>query len=74
MTLWVWRRSDGLNGDFDSATDALDSLVARNDPTLIVFMDAHQDWKDESWARKILMNSCCSYKKAVRWCSSVTGL
>ena len=53
MTLWVWRRSDGLNGDFDSATDALDSLVARNDPTLIVFMDAHQDWKDDAWARKI---------------------
>ena len=53
MELWVWRRSDGLNGDGGSSTEALASLVAHNDPTLIVFMDAHQDWKDESWARKV---------------------
>ena len=53
MELWVWRCSDGLNGGCGSATEALDSLVARNDPTLIVFMDAHQDWKDDAWTRKI---------------------
>jgi len=51
--LWVWRRSDGLNGQGGTAVEALDKLVTHNEPTLIVFLDAHQDWKDESWVRKI---------------------
>ena len=53
MALWVWRSSDGLNGNGGLATAALDSLVSNNEPTLIVFMDAHQEWKDEAWVRKI---------------------
>ncbi len=53
MELWVWRSSDGLNGEGGTATQALMTVVAHNDPTLIVFMDAHQDWKDESWVRKV---------------------
>ena len=37
--------------------NALDSLVARNDPTLIVFMDAHHDWKDDHGLERSVMNS-----------------
>ena len=51
--LWVWRRSDGLNGQGGTAVEALGKLVAHNEPTLIVFLDAHQDWKSQSWVRKI---------------------
>ena len=53
MELWVWRSSDGLNGEGGTAIEALMNVVAHNDPTLIVFMDAHQDWKDEAWVRKV---------------------
>ena len=53
MELWVWRSSDGLNGEGGTATEALMTVVAHNDPTLIVFMDAHQDWKDQVWVRKV---------------------
>ena len=51
--LWVWRRSDGLNGEGGTAIEALTKLVAHNEPALIVFLDAHQDWKNETWVRKI---------------------
>ena len=53
MELWVWRTSDGLNGEACTATEALERLASYDEPTLLVFLDAHQDWKDVQWIRKI---------------------
>ena len=53
MGIWVWRRSDGLNGSEVTAQQAIIELVAQNEPTLLVMLDAHQDWKDVNWVRKV---------------------
>ncbi len=53
MELSVWRRSDGLNGKGGSAIEALQHLVSQAEPTMLLFLDAHQDWKDVNWVRTI---------------------
>ncbi len=53
MGIWVWRRSDGLNGRDGTAQQAITELVAQEEPTLLVMLDAHQDWKDVNWVRKV---------------------
>ncbi len=53
MELSVWRRSDGLNGKGGTAVEALQHLVSQAEPTMLLFLDAHQDWKDVNWVRTI---------------------
>ena len=48
---WVWRSSDGLNGDGGNAIDALETLAQHSEPVLLVFLDAHQEWLDTQWNR-----------------------
>lgn len=49
--LWVWRRSDGLNGELCTASEALRQLHQYDEPVVLLFLDAHQDWVSDEWVR-----------------------
>ena len=53
MEVWIWRRSDGLNGTGGSATETLTKMVAHERPLVLIFLDAHQDWMDATWIRSV---------------------